>query len=502
MKITGLLVLFSGCLLWTIAVPRVELIIEQDSIELLEVDPLDDDAEVHGDVTINDTLYNNIETHYRGAWYLWQLVKNEKKQRNWKLKFSRENKYRNRREWNYNYEPHLRQKLCYDIFNSAGVAVPLARHVELYVNGDSHGSYLEYEDPDDKQWLLDRFGDKSGDLYKAAFDKPDLPVYFALLTDLGDSSSDYYMHYNKKTNEDGIDSLDYRTLINFIKMVNYTPDEQFPDTIRKYFEVESFLKYLVIVNFTLNWDSYPTRPKNYWLYNTPATGKWTFIPWDLDLTFQRKKTGDVILDTDLSIFYQLDEYEPFKGLEDEGTERPLVRRMMKLGDFRDKYIRAYRQALVTYLHIDTIFADINTSSLVVEEILQKDDSTFTIFQKSVTALKRFIQARYEQVSDQLSQLNVYEHRKNGNSGIGTISPDFSVQLRDNGIVIFCNGRNYDMMNVSICDLQGRKLFTLSDRGTGENGNYEKFGMPPLAAGIYLVTVRTPGDRYAERIMIE
>jgi spore coat protein CotH len=503
MKLTGLLVLFSGCLFWVTAVPRIELTLAQDSIDLLEIDPFDDDAEVHGDVTVNnDTVYNDVMIHYRGAYYLYNLIEYEKKQRNWKLKFSRENKYRNRREWNFNYEPHLRQKTCYDLFKAAGVAVPSARHVELFINGDSHGPYLEYEDPDDKQWLFDTFGDKSGDLYKAAYDKPDEPSFFALLTDLGDSSSDYYMHYDKKTNENGDDSLDYRSLINFIKMVNYTSDEQFPDTIRKYFEVESFLRYLVIVNFTLNWDSYPTRPKNYWLYNNPTTGKWIFIPWDLDLTFQRKRTGDIILDTDLSIFYQLDEYEPFKGQENEGTERPLVRRMMKLGDFRDKYIREYRQALLTYLQIDTILAGIDASSSVVKEILQTDDSTLVTYQKSVAALERFVQARYERVSGQLLQLGIHDSREKRRTGNVVSIPGFSVQSRKNGVVVSCGNRHSRKYTVSVNDLMGRELFTLSDQETGENGNYREYTVPLLTTGMYLVTIRTAGNRHTERILIK
>jgi hypothetical protein len=56
---------------------------------------------------------------------------------------------------------------------AAGVPVPSAEHAVVYVNGDRHGLYLMYEDPDDKSRLQDAFGDKSGDLYKAAYDMPD-----------------------------------------------------------------------------------------------------------------------------------------------------------------------------------------------------------------------------------------------------------------------------------------------------------------------------------------
>jgi spore coat protein CotH len=82
---------------------------------------------------------------------------------------------------------------------------------------------------------------------------------------------------------------------------------------KKYFEVKTFIPYLVVSNFILNWDSYPTRPKNYWLYDNPSVYRWQFIPWDLDATFQEKMSGLITVHTDLSIFSQLDRYEPYKG---------------------------------------------------------------------------------------------------------------------------------------------------------------------------------------------
>ena len=498
MKLTGLLVLISGCLFWTVAVPHIELVLAQDSIDLLEIDPLDDDAEVHGNVTVDeDTVFENVQIHYRGAWYLYSLVKNDYKQRNWKVKFARENKYRNRREWNYNYEPHLRQKVCYDIFNTAGVAVPSARHVELFVNGESFGPYLEYEDPDDKQWLLDKFGDNSGDIYKASYDKPNEQSYFALLTDIGDSSSSYYMHYDKKTNEDGDDSLDYRSLVSFIKMINHTPDSEFPDSIRRCFEVESFLKYLVIVNFTLNWDSYPTRPKNFWLYDNPSSGKWTFIPWDLDLTFQRKKTGDVILDTNLSVFYQLDEYEPFDGQENEGTERPLVRRMMKLGSFRDDYIREYRRAMNTYLQIDSLFSDIDSASAVVESILQGDERDKYL--KGVNALKAFIHFRTISVTGQLADLSVKsDNRHRTTSG----KQLFSVGNKNGSVLLRMKEVPAGPFTVSIRDLLGRQLFIHTENSTRQPSNNTITAFPRLSPGMYLINGEAGLFTYTEKIIIQ
>jgi hypothetical protein len=345
--------------------PEVRITITEADKAQLERDPLDG-PDVLGDFVGGDgVLRAAADINYRGAWQLSNLINQRLIQRNWKVKMPKDNDYRERREWNYNYEEHPRQVMGYLLMNKAGVPAPSCRHVILYVNDVLQGLYVEYEDPDNKKWLTEKFGDNDGDLYKAALDKPKQQRYFGTLEYLGDQSSDYFLHYDKKTNNNDEAEFDYSSLMAFTQMINSTPDEEVLSTYNVNIETQAFIKYLVVANFISNWDSYPMRPKNYWLYQNPTNDKWSFIPWDVDATFQPSKRTFNQMGDKASIFYQLLKAEAYGAHPEEGNKRPLARRMMEQVYFRDAYVREYDRALNSYLKEGALVAVLDSLRLIV-----------------------------------------------------------------------------------------------------------------------------------------
>jgi spore coat protein CotH len=382
----------------------LSLTVAQTEVAKLEANPFSGPDVVGAFTDELGTKSDPINVNYRGAYALQTLINGHVIQRNWKLKFAQEQPYHNRREWNFNYEPHIRQRLAYLLMRLAGVKVPTARHVVLSVNGTVNGLYLEYEDPDNKAWLFDKFGDDSGDLYKAGYDIPNQPRYFATLEVLGTLDSDYAMHYRKKTNDDDpIKATDYSALRTFISDFNTTPDSGFEAFLRSHFEVDRFIDYLVVANFVSHWDSYPQRPKNYWLYQVPATGKWNFIPWDLDATFQPYKNDLNPMGTDASVLYQFDRFVDYRGrLPEEGTNRPLVTRVMKVPAFRAAYIARYKTALTTFLAKDYLLAQVAKLQTIIAGAAQANEmDTVNSTRKEI---EDFITARSASVSSELAGL--------------------------------------------------------------------------------------------------
>lgn len=137
--------------------PGINIEIEQDSINELESHPYTNE-DVHGNFVVDGMRTENVELHYRGAYNLWSLIR-KGSLRNWKVKFEKTEMYENRREWNFNYEKYIRQNLSYQLFKEAGVPCVSAENVVLSVNGARQGIYLKYEDPDNKTWLADEFGE-------------------------------------------------------------------------------------------------------------------------------------------------------------------------------------------------------------------------------------------------------------------------------------------------------------------------------------------------------
>jgi hypothetical protein len=383
------------------SVPTVGIEIAPADQALLEADPYTA-ADVPGVFIDEDgTRYEMSNLNFRGAYALRSLIDGGGPQRNWKLKVPSAQPYRGRREWNFNYDPRPRHKLAYDLMHFAGVKVVSARHVLFTVNGVAHGLYLEYEDPDSKGWLSDKFADDTGDLYKAATDLPGLPRYFATTEYLGDLDASYEQHYVKKTNHKAL-PVSYARLRAFLDGLNNTPDAEFQAWIAQAFDVPKFIQYLVVANFISHWDSLPQRPKNYWLYEIPAAQHFVFIPWDLDGTFQVSTNGLNPMGTTASVFYQFDDYQDYDAEDGEGMNRPLVRRIMALPAYRDAYVAAYREALTTYLDADYLVARVTAlEQLLLNAASADDDSRVT---SAANDMRQFIQAKHANVSAELDAL--------------------------------------------------------------------------------------------------
>ncbi|HEY5959554.1 MAG TPA: CotH kinase family protein [Polyangiaceae bacterium] len=386
-----------------VPITTLNLEVDASTIPLLDADPYHSNDVPGALVDGNAVRYDPIDVNYRGAYALRTLIISNATQRNWKLKFSKAQPYQGRREWNFNYEPHVRQRLAYWLMHLANVKVPSARHVVLRVNAQVHGLHLEFEDPDNKTWLADKFGDNSGDLFKAAYDVPDETAYFATLEILGSTDSDYAMHYRKMTNnDDPTKATDFSSLRNFITKLNQTPDGEFEAFLRQNFDVERFISYLVVANFISHWDSFPQRPKNYWLYQVPATGKWTFIPWDMDATFQSGKFTLNPMGTDVSVFYQFDGFVEYRGRNAaEGTARPLITRTMKVPAFRTAYVARYREAIATFLAKDYLLGQVTRLFEMNRAVAQPDELQGLTDARS--DMEEFINKRSASVSTELAK---------------------------------------------------------------------------------------------------
>ena len=476
---------------------NINIVIAQDSIDKLESQPYSNE-DVHGDFEIDGTTFENVEIHYRGAFYLFTLI-NQGSLRNWKVKFSKENKLEDRREWNFNYENYIRQNLAYHVFKEANVPVVSSENVLLSVNGNLQGLYLKYEDPDNKDWLKDVFGDNDGDLYKAAFDQPGQPKYFADLTYLGPADDDYFLHYRKQTNKNGLDEFDYSSIRDFTALINQTPDAEFEQTILANFDVEEFIEYMVVSNFIANWDSYPFRPKNFFLYDNPEDGKWHFIPWDLDGTFQDYGNRNPIRTTG-SIYHYFDGIAPYNNTPTEPLNRPLIWRIMEIDKFRDKYCYEYQKAIDTYLSSDYLFGFIDSIAMGVAN--NTSGQELNDFNNDVDDVKAFITARFQNVTNELNQCEVpsdpFTSIKDAN------------ELTINSLLVYPNPSSTSFtiktpyleeeeIQFRIIDLLGKTIKT--GRTTWANNNTFTINVADINSGQYFLLLKSEKNIYTTKLLI-
>jgi spore coat protein CotH len=92
--------------------------------------------------------------------------------------------------------------------------------------------------------------------------------------------------FEKKNNDA---TPDFTDVENFIAALNSgirtTNPAQWRTELEMQFNMNHFLKYLAVNNAIVNWDSYGSIARNYYLYNH-SSGKLTWIPWDNNETLK------------------------------------------------------------------------------------------------------------------------------------------------------------------------------------------------------------------------
>lgn len=384
------------------SVPRLSITLLPEKLRSLNRSPYRA-ADVSGTFADdNGESHEHVALNFRGAYALKQMMESGRA-RNWKVKFAKGHDYLERREWNFNYEPNLRQKLAYDLMNFAGVPAAKPQHVILSVNGEEHGLYLQFEDPDNTGWLKAHFSDHKGDLYKVGYDPPDDVRHrrFGELTYLGADQAAYKNSYIKKKSRKGVPKTDLSTIVSFTKELNSISDDQIPAFFEAKVDIDALMSYLVVANFIVHWDGYPGRAKNYWIYQNPSTGKWSIVPWDMNAVFEDPWVWKRARGTTASIFIQFDRQTPYRHSADEGSQRPLVRRLMKHQQYRERYITRYRELTKTVLN--EAFLIHHTAALT--SIIRKSASPSDIAKLNGdnARISSFIRKRAKHVNRELSR---------------------------------------------------------------------------------------------------
>ena len=184
----------------------------------------------------------------------------------------------------------LQEKLAYDAMAFAGVAASHVCFVELWIDlvddaapAQFWGVYTMVERVD-RKFLANRFGgdNAGGNLYKASHAQRgplNLVYYGPDITNYPTQGGLYA--FGKATNEAEADYDDIIELMYVLDGVRYDSPEAFAAAIEEVLNVDSFLRYMAVVNMLGNWDSYPYTGNNFYLYYNAASGRFEWIPWDL-----------------------------------------------------------------------------------------------------------------------------------------------------------------------------------------------------------------------------
>lgn len=304
-------------------VPRVDVFIDPDTLDWI-YENVDSYIEFHADFvfttdTISDTI-PEIGFRLRGN------TSRESQKKSFKISF---NTFHSGRQYygveklNLNGEHNdpsvIRSKIAWDLFRDFGIPAARANHVEVYINGDYYGLYINVEHIDE-EFVESRFENKDGNLYKC--------LWPADLDDRG-SNPENYKHmqgdrrvYDLQTNvlED-----DYSDIAQFISQLNQLSSADFECEIVKDFNVYDYLKVIAVDVFLGNWDGPIYNKNNFYLYHNSQYDRMEYIPYDLDNTFGIDWMGR---DWKTRNIYDWRKH---------GEPRPIYSRMMEAASLREIY---------------------------------------------------------------------------------------------------------------------------------------------------------------------
>ena len=255
---------------------------EADWQDMLE-NPLEE--EYHkANVTINGETVGNVAIRTKGNTSLTSVANSDSDRYSFKLDFDY---YDNNGNYyglkklclnnNYSDNSSMREYISYKIMGELGLDVPECAYSHITVNGEEWGLYLAVESVDEV-FLAEHFADATGDLYKPE----GMGGTGADLVYNGEDIS-AYTGLNLKTNLNSSDGKEILALMQALED---------GEGLEEVLDVEKALKYIAANVALANFDSYlGNTTHNFYLYE--ENGRFTIIPWDMNLAFGGFGGGEV-----------------------------------------------------------------------------------------------------------------------------------------------------------------------------------------------------------------
>lgn len=317
---------------------------------------------------------------------------------------------------------YMKDYLCYRLMAEMGVASPLCSYVYVSVNGSDWGLYLAVEGVEES-FLQRNYGSDYGELYKPdsqsmgggrgngkGFDMDDFdpaenagdnakPDGKGGGRDVMNSSDDTLLKYidddpdsysnifdNAKTD---VSKSDKKRLIAALKALSGDEPESAVD-------VDAVIRYFVVHNFVLNFDSYTgSMIHNYYLYEDD--GQMQMIPWDYNLAFGAFQSAGGA--TSL-VNYPID--DPVSG--GNTSDRPMLAWIFQSEEYTELYHKYFAELISTVFDSGAFAQEFDSVVQMISPYVESDPTKFCTYEEFETGaqtLREFCLKRAESISGQL-----------------------------------------------------------------------------------------------------
>ncbi len=270
--------------------------------------------------------------------------------------------------------------------------IPAARcnYARVYVNNVYQGVYVNVERIDES-FIESRFGKPIGPLFKGE-GGPGANLEF-----VGDNAEVYKKGFEPKS--DRADQA-YNDLIRFIKTVSGDSSPTDPEVLGGIMELKEFQKTIAVMLFAGAFDQLTGwGPHNYYLYQNSDSGRWHYLPWDLDVGFADNAFGKVPVIDGWNAAW------PIPG----GPPRPLLEKIVTHSMLLKEYRTFADQILETHFQPNHLRAKVDSLYALIKQDLALDphparratNPEDTGYDDVVESIKEFMGRRYQLARRQL-----------------------------------------------------------------------------------------------------
>ena len=172
----------------------------------------------------------------------------------------------------------------------------------------------------------------------------------------GDDWAPYEKTYDSKGKPTDADKQHFMA---FTKFVHEASDDEFAAKLGTYLDIPQFAKFLAGTVVTSSLDTILMMGHNFYIVRNPKTGKYEFLPWDLDLAFGGFPMAGIDA-TQLSI------YQPV------GDREILVKRFLSVPAAQTSYLAACKSAITI---LEGIALEVDQLTKLVAPVKQLEDIT-------------------------------------------------------------------------------------------------------------------------------
>lgn len=283
------------------------------------------------------------------------------------------------------------ERLITDILRDLGVKASRCNHARVYLNGDYQGVMVNVERLDES-FLEQQFSDATGPLFKVHEGGPGADLRL-----VGTDPKLYEKAFELQT-KGGAKA--WAQLVEFIRVIN-APAPDKAAALERVLELDAFLKTTAVLLFAGAFDQLTGwAPHNYYLYRHPADGRWTYLPWDLDVGFADQAFGRVpVLDG-----WHAAWPAPVPG-------RPLLESIVEQPELLARYRRAATAILETYFRPEILVPKLRRMHAQIRDDLARDPFPprrvtvpgDTSYDDVVASMEAFIRKRYTLARAQLDR---------------------------------------------------------------------------------------------------